>query len=150
MATSAITDEPSHYMWRDENGVLNFSETAPAGVEYETVENNSAPPFGYRDRTESEGEVVPPEAVQQILERTRKKESGEINAGSVAQKNAEIRARSCEAAKRNLATLQSFKEALMRGDDGVWREIDDTRKNAEIAEVEAVIAENCLAGAEGQ
>ena len=135
--------DSTYYMWRGEDGVLSFSQTAPRDVEFEEVKKEPRP-FGYLERQPREAETIEmPEELQEVLDRRNESRSGEIDSDDIARMNEETRRRNCLAAKRNKEQLTDFRQIILRGDDGVWREVDDNARAEEMAEVDAIIAENC-------
>lgn len=134
-------DETAYYMWRDENGVVNFSELAPTDVSFEEV-TKPQQRFGYPIK-ESEPVASVPDPVAELQARRATAASGEITSDSIAQMNDRLRLENCQAAQRTKERLTGFKQIIVRGDDGVWREVSDEIRERELASAEAVMAENC-------
>jgi len=131
-------------MWRDENGVLNFSELAPKDVTFEEVAKPQQR-FGH-PKKEPEPAVEAPDPVEVLrARRAAERGAGEIDSEMIAEMNSRIRQENCDAARRTKEQLTGFKQIIVRGDDGVWREVSDEVRQTELAQAESAIAENCLA-----
>ena len=139
--------EPLYYMWRDDNGVLDFSQQQPADVVTRVVEKPERP-FGYPDEraqaSSSNGED------STAADSTTDSESGlpplqeaGITSTEIQQSNALTMKHNCEAARRVLQRLQGFKQIIVRGEDGFWRELSAEAKQAEIDKTLLDVQEFC-------
>ena len=144
LAAACCLAEPAYYMWRDDNGVLTFSQLSPPrGVEYETVEKPKRP-FGYPAPPRREVEA-PPEPVSNspLLEETVDLDPNAITSADIERANRETIRRNCRQARRILERLTSYKQIIVEGDDGVWREISEEQKQQELVQSRADVAEWC-------
>lgn len=114
-------EERPFYMWTDEAGIINFSQTQPKDRRAEEIaqehEFGQPPPDEDADRSS----YVPPE--DEANQRTR-----ELN---------------CMIGKKSLEKLQGFKNIFLLNDEGWWRQITEATRQAEIKKAERIIEENC-------
>jgi len=142
ISASLFADEDSYFMWVDDDGVLNFSQVAPREEVFEEISRPQR--FGY-PQTRGEQEESQSEAIdnRKALPSAASSLPGDISSESIARINRDVRARNCASARRTLDKLAGFKQIIIRGDDGFWREVSDDVKQQEILRAAAAIAENC-------
>lgn len=125
------------YKWVDEQGNVQYSQTPPAQVPSERVAPPPPPPTGSQQERAR---------LQQQLEalEERKAVEGEARAEQdKAAMSAADRAARCEQARSTLATLQSRGRVRVRDAQGVYTPLDETERQAAIAEAQRAIEENC-------
>lgn len=140
-----------YYTWVDENGVVNFSETNPAGKESIRVDPDARP-----ERQPQFGELPPPprepepEPAPSTAATPESSESevdpDELVAEEVAElvaKQAEVNRENCERGKRNLAKLQGYNRIKVRGEDGEERFMSEEEIAARSAEARQIVSEFC-------
>ena len=137
ISASLFADEDSYFMWVDDDGVLNFSQVAPREEVFEEI---SRPPQTRGEQEESQSEAIDN---RKALPSAASSLPGDISSESIARINRDVRARNCASARRTLDKLAGFKQIIIRGDDGFWREVSDDVKQQEILRAAAAIAENC-------
>jgi len=117
---SFAAEEP-YYMWKDDNGVVNFSQTIPKEQEATLIEKPRV--FGPPKRKAAqEPKPVP-------VELTGDARSRELN---------------CMIGKKALVNLHGFKNIYLRGPDGLWKEISGEQREEKVRETEQIIADNCI------
>jgi len=133
---SGLAEQGSYYMWKDDEGVSNFSAQPPAGLDAEVIVNPEAG-FG-QSGPDGPGNVAAYQA-------DTAGGSSEIDAASIDRRNVRIRAMNCAAAHRAKDKLTSFKQIIVLGEDGFWREATAEVRQQELALAETAIAHNCVA-----
>lgn len=133
---SGLAEQGSYYMWKDDEGVSNFSAQPPAGLDAEVIVN---PEAGFdQSGPDGPGNVAAYQA-------DTAGGSSEIDAASIDRRNARVRAMNCAAAHRAKDKLTSFKQIIVLGEDGFWREATAEVRQQELALAEIAIADNCVA-----
>jgi hypothetical protein len=130
-----------YYTWVDEDGVTNFSQRIPRGVDADFVSESRAfgikKPVSQQDdppgsATDSEAGQAPGDDVDMDKERQ-----------AVKDEMARVRASNCDIGKRNLAKLQAYARIRVRGGDGGERVLTDEEKQRRIRSAQKTIKENC-------
>jgi hypothetical protein len=121
ISVTGVTQEQPYYMWTDEEGVLNFSQSEPKNTE--STEFSKPHEFGkpLHSEDDSNSNYVPPEAAA----------------------NARTRELNCMIGEKSMNKLKGFKNIFLRNEDGWWRQISDERRLEKIQEAEQIIKENC-------
>lgn len=142
----SVAAEAAYYMYRNDDGVLTFSQTAPRGVDYEAVTKPERP-FGFPRPPRAAAVPEPSESTgpQPLPESREPSEarSGEITAADIERDNDATVRRNCLKARQTLAQLLEYKQIIVQSDDGVWREISDDQREQELDEIRADITEWC-------
>lgn len=138
-----------YYTWVDENGVVNYSQKAPSGIEAEHVSQSHT--FGRR-RSQSAPRTAPPPIPDQTAQ-TAPAESAPVAEGQneeVAQMEASLTAeiqatkrQNCRQARRNLESFQSRGRVRYTGPDGEMQIMSDEDKQARINSFRQQIRDNC-------
>ena len=118
--SSVMAEERPYYMWIDDAGVLNFSQTRPRDRSAEEIVE---PPlkFGHRIAQEKKSAYV--SAQTKFKQDTRRA--------------------NCDSGQKSLQKLQRFKTIFFRGEDGFFRQLSEEGKQEKIKEAEITISENC-------
>jgi hypothetical protein len=131
-----------YFQWRDENGVVTFSQLAPHGVAAERISVRTTEPA--RDTPSVPADPAPatarPElspAQQAHLERLEEIERMR------QQEIARIRHGNCERAEAVLARLQSAQRIRVRDASGQERVMPETEHRERIGEAQRAVAEHC-------
>ncbi|MFT5562180.1 MAG: hypothetical protein ACJAYE_003151 [Candidatus Azotimanducaceae bacterium] len=134
------TAEEEYYTWVDENGITNYSERNPEGVNATFVSRNQA--FGRRAAEEgrpkpqaqlpqNDTPVVDPDAL--VNEQ----------AAAIAAEISEIKRKNCEIGKSNLAQIKAFSRIRISDEQGENRILTDEEKEARGDKARGTIRENC-------
>ena len=130
-----------YYTWVDEDGVTNFSQRIPRGVDADFVSESRAfgikKPMSQEDdqpgsATDSETDQASGDDVEMDEERQ-----------AVKDEIVRIRASNCDIGKRNLAKLQAYARIRVRSDDGGERVLADEEKQRRIRTAQKTIKDNC-------
>lgn len=143
--SSSSVAESSYYRWVDENGVVNYSQQAPAGVEAELVSKEHA--FGRRRVTPAATPTTPAEPpsasrTEQSQQLTDDDDYQEIEASLQAELAATKRS-NCLQARRNLESFQSRGRIRYRDPEGNYQIMSDESKQQKIREFQDQIRANC-------
>lgn len=133
-----------YYTWVDENGVTNYAERNPEGVNATFVGRSQSfgrpgavepAPTSPREpsggNTASAGDEVNPD------------ELVDENAARLAAELAETKRRNCDIGKNNLAQLKAFARIRVSDEKGENRILTDEEKEAKAEQARQVIRENC-------
>jgi hypothetical protein len=118
------------YKWTDEKGNVHYTQQPPAEGTYERMKV---------DKTRA-GSAEPEAAPEQNANTSKPATSNQTVKDEVA-KNAEIRAKNCEGAKKNLEILTVYKR--YKDKDGNVVRMDDSERNRQIEETKQQIADFC-------
>jgi hypothetical protein len=152
-----------YYVWVDENGVTNYAERDPKGIQAQHVTKDRR--FGERydepdQRGSRPGAVSPepggsrPGATEPESPSTTQpaaQTSGDVDpdaliaeeSAKIAEQIAKVKGENCDIGKRNLAQLQAFSRIRVTGDDGQERVLTDAERQAQIDEARQIIRDNC-------
>jgi len=133
------------YRWVDEDGVVNYSQLKPEGVDAELVSDtgqsqrgrNRAAPVQPPAQTPPDGEQTLPESQQRMLSELQAAEQerqAEI---------ARVREANCQEARDLLARLTSRGRIRVAGDDGQERVMPEEERQRRIDEAQRAVAANC-------
>ena len=129
----AGAEDHPYYMWRDSNGVLNISEVRPRdkAVDVKTVNGGETPELSRRPGHEGpQGKTTEtPAATSEDAE--------------VEKNNATTRLLNCQIGHMALDKLNANKFIFMRGKDGLWRKLTPEERDAQVANSQKLIADNC-------
>jgi hypothetical protein len=143
--TALVNAQPEeYYTWVDENGVTNYAERNPEGINATFVGRSRA--FGRPGAPAEPGPFDRPAA-----ETTSSSEANEIdpdalvdeNAAQLAAELAETKRRNCEIGKNNLAQLKAFARVRVSDEKGENRILTDEEKAAKTEQARQVIRDNC-------
>ncbi|MFN3237661.1 MAG: hypothetical protein ACE37D_11460 [Pseudomonadales bacterium] len=142
--TTFVNAEPEeYYTWVDENGVTNYAERNPEGIDATFVGRSRA--FGRPGAPAESGPFDRP------AEQPASSEPSEIdpdalvdeNAAALAAELAETKRRNCEIGKNNLAQLKAFARIRVSDEKGENRILTDEEKAAKTEQARQVIRDNC-------
>ncbi len=138
--------EAEYYVWVDENGVTNYSQRNPQGVDAtyvgptraESSRRPGAVPLSEEEEavaeTDEEGGAPTDEEIDQDVAERRAAIDAQI---------AETRRQNCEIGRRNLAQLEAFARVRVTDANGQQRVLSDSEKASRIQEARNTIRENC-------
>ncbi len=143
LSLNAVTQEAEYYTWVDENGITNYAERNPEGINAVFVGKNRA--FGrpgqqtFPNETPSTPDASPnspPPTIDpdQLVEE---------NAAALAAEVAETKRRNCDIGKNNLAQIRAFARIRVSDELGENRILTDAEKEAKAEQARQVIRENC-------
>lgn len=145
------------YRWVDANGVVNYSQQKPEGVNAELVDSDTgqrssasrapAPP----DRAAGQAATAQAQdgGSDQQLSDAQKKMLADLRAAESArqEKLTKIRKANCQQAKSLLDRLTSRGRIRVKGDDGQERVMPEEERRQRIDDAQKAVAENCAATA---
>jgi hypothetical protein len=139
--------QEDYYVWIDENGITNYAQKSPEGLNAEHV--TSARRFG--DSTFPTNELptvpsrgsrpgAPPEPISTEVDPDQliAEQKAAIAAQIAQQKRS-----NCEIGKKNLTNLEMFKRIRVKAEDGTETVLSDAEKAERTATARQVIRENC-------
>lgn len=133
----------SVYRWVDENGVVNYTQLKPEGVDAELVSADTGRRVVSNPRPAAETigrQDAPPLTEKQQdmlsdLQAAERERQAEI---------ARVREANCEAAHDQLRQLTSRGRIRVVGNDGVERVMPDEERQQRIADAQRAVAANCV------
>ncbi len=126
----------TYYRWIDASGTeVNSDRPPPAGIEYETVSTTTN--LLQREVPQEAPATEPAQSVPPKEDKGAAAPAG--SAGTIIKKNPEY----CEAARKNLETLNTKARIRLSDADGNIRYIDEKEKAEQRANAEAIIAQHC-------
>jgi len=131
--TGALTAQAATYKWVDKDGNVHYSQRPPPDTNYERLNIKTPPP--------SSTPASPTTPAAQAPAATGQGSSSSDTVAQEMAKNQEIRARNCEAAKKNLELYTVFKR--VKKEDGSVVRLDDDERARLIEESKAAIKEFC-------
>ena len=142
LTTSAIADT---WRWVDAEGVVNYSERKPRGVDAELVSRTNTP------RTETRPVATPPPGIpgatqsQPALSDRQQEMLTELETAETDRQAqvAKIRQDNCDTAKRVLENLTVRDRVRVRMENGTTRMLGEEERQARIAEAQQGIVTNC-------
>lgn len=145
IAITSHSQEAEYYTWIDENGVTNYAERNPEGINATFV-----------GKSRAFGRPGVPEPATTFAEDDDNNdfptdESGNVdpdalvdgNAERLAAELAETKRRNCEIGKNNLAQIKAFARIRVSDEKGENRILTDEEKEAKAEQARDVIRENC-------
>lgn len=133
-AAPALAQEGTMYSWTDENGVVHFSDRAPAGRDLQAQPLPESPPPG--SVSPQPADSAEPSAAQQ-----RREEIARNSAEARAQR--ERQAAECDALKVELARLEPNRRVFFTNEEGETERMDDVERTDRVAELRDLISNNC-------
>ena len=144
----SATAEEEYYTWIDENGVTNYAERNPEGVQATFVSRNQA--FGRRAaderRPSSQTAQTAQTASPSAQNDTRSVDPDALvdeQAAIMAAEVAAIKRENCKIGKNNLAQLKAFSRIRVSDDQGQNRILTEDEKEARSDKARQTIRENC-------
>jgi len=144
----SATAEEEYYTWIDENGVTNYAERNPEGVQATFVSRNQA--FGRRaadeGRPSSQTAQTAQTASPSAQNDTRSVDPDALvdeQAAIMAAEVAAIKRENCKIGKNNLAQLKAFSRIRVSDDQGQNRILTEDEKEARSDKARQTIRENC-------
>ena len=129
-----LAQEMKMYQWTDEDGVVHFSDTAPAGMDVPATDIPlDEAPAGANPYEEVASE--PSAAQQQREEIARQSEQNRAE-----QANLDSR---CAAWRAEVERLEPNRRVFYTNEEGETERMDDVARTDRVAELRAQIAENC-------
>jgi hypothetical protein len=124
------------YSWTDENGVVHFSDTRPAGQE---VESQAIP----------EGQALQGDSPYQQGDAANEPSLGQQRREEITQKNQEARANQvvneaqCAAWQAEVDRLEPNRRVFFTNEKGETERMDDVERTNKVAQLKSQIAKNC-------
>jgi len=134
------------YRWVDQDGVVNYTQQKPKGIQAEIVSGVSRSQHAPSSRQPAspraggDTQVRQPELdehQQRLLEDLQAAESAR------RQEVAKVREENCERARSVLGRLTEKSRIRVRGDDGEVRILDEEERQSRISEAQRGVATNC-------
>jgi len=129
-----LAQEMKMYQWTDEDGVVHFSDTAPAGMDVPATDIPlDEAPAGANPYEEVASE---PSAAQQKREEIAR----QSERNRAEQANLDSR---CAAWRAEVERLEPNRRVFYTNEEGETERMDDVARTDRVAELRAQIAENC-------
>jgi len=142
------------YRWVDANGVVNYTQQKPRGIEAELVtgpcnSRTSVAPKPKAASPEAQTASSPGQTPQQTLNEDQQSLLRDLQAAEEArqQEVARVREDNCERARSVLSRLTAKGRIRVRDDEGEYRIMNEEERQSRISEAQEGIALNC-AGAD--
>lgn len=132
LAGTQAAAQSTVYVWTDENGVRQYTQSPPSGRTYQTMRMGSG-----GQRTMDAGTDARDGAADDASEA-----DGQAGAGLDPAAEQERR-EYCESARRNLATLTGDRDVVLRGEDGEDTELDAGQRAEQVAIAERQVTLFC-------
>ena len=131
------------YRWVDENGVVNYSQRKPRGVEAEVIGSTAPAPATAAAAAPQPGVSDTPAADNLTAEQQEMK--AELEAAELERQEqiAKIRQDNCERARRVLANLSSEGRIRIQDEQGNQRAMPEEERQQRITEAQKGIVSNC-------
>ena len=135
LVAAPVSADQSYYRWLDPQGnPVNSDRPPPPGTDYEIVTMKGSVSVS-SDRSDSSGRA---------LDTAPKADQPEDRAAdSLPRMEVVKNPEACEAARKNLETLNSYARIRIPDGQGNYRFISEEEKNAEREKAQAVIDQNC-------
>ncbi len=133
------------YRWVDENGVVNYSQLEPEGVDAELVSSDT----GARQRSSSTPAQAPAQTLpadgEQTLTEQQQKMLADLQAAEQERQAeiARVREANCQEARDVLGRLTSRGRIRIAGEDGEERAMPEEERQRRIDEAQRAVAANC-------
>lgn len=136
---AALAQDGTMYSWTDENGVVHFSDQAPADRDVQAQALPESPPPGSVNPLESDAAPAAdaqPSAAQQRRDQIaqRARENKERQAQNQAQ---------CAAWQAELEQIEPNRRVFFTNEEGETERVDDVVRTDRVAELRRLISENC-------
>ena len=141
IAAVGATAEEEYYTWIDENGVTNYAERNPEGVNATFVSRNQA--FGRRAADEGRPTTAASQPSQNARQVTDPDALVDEQAAVMAAEVAQIKRENCNIGKNNLAQLKAFSRIRVSDEQGQNRILTEDEKEARSDKARQTIRENC-------
>jgi hypothetical protein len=129
-----LAQDKKMYQWTDQDGVVHFSDTAPAGMDVPATDiPMDEAPAGVNPYEEA---ASGPSAAQQQREEIARQ--SEQNRAERANRDSR-----CAAWRAELERLEPNRRVFYTNDQGETERMDDVARTDRVAELKAQIAENC-------
>lgn len=153
------TAAEDYYVWIDENGVTNYAERSPQGVQARHITTSRR--FGEQYPADPSDSRRPGAAAQPGTNSASPSASATPSSSSTADSGvdpdaaisderaviaaqiAETKRKNCEIGKKNLASLEAFARIRVKGEDGTEHILTPDEKAQRIETARQVIKENC-------
>lgn len=132
--TANADTKKTTYKWRDDNGVIQYTQTPPAdGISYQviSIKTNAPQPSSTLNAGASGQDSEADEAGSAKREQL------------AAKTEAELKKKNCEISRQNLATLTNIARIRIPDDNGGTRLLTDEERAAKLKDTETQIKENC-------
>ena len=144
LGQGSYATEAPYYTWIDENGVVNFSQQNPTGVDARLITKEHR--FGEKIIEKPSDEpvpvpplVAPPESEDLNAEEKRIQEKFEKTMKEIAIAKRE----NCDRAKKNLTNYNNRGRIRLQDEDGEYRILTDEERQENINKFQNGIKENC-------
>ncbi len=145
LGQGSYATEAPYYTWIDENGVVNFSQQNPAGVDARLITKKHR--FGEKIVEKPKTQPVPialPNAAPGSEDDLNAEEKSTQEEFEKTMKEVAIAKReNCDRAKMNLTNYNNRGRIRLQGEDGEYRVLSDEERQENINKFQDGIGENC-------
>jgi len=134
------------YRWVDANGVVNYTQQKPRGIEAELVSGPSNTRAAVAQAPQAQRPTAQPgSAAQPTLNEDQQGMLRDLQAAEEARQQELVRVRedNCTRARSVLARLTAKGRIRVRGDDGEYRIMNEEERQSRISEAQEGVALNC-------
>ncbi len=135
------------YRWVGQDGVVNYTQVKPQGVQAERVRTQGGRPTAAAARPSQPAEQAASQAADASQLSAKQQEMlDDLQSAEAARKQevARIREANCERSRRVLDRLSANARIRVRDDSGVERIMGENERQDRIAEAQRGVAENCV------
>jgi hypothetical protein len=148
LLTSLLAVSPARaaemYRWIDKNGVVNYSQIKPEGVNAEKIETRGgAAATGSMTPPPETASTGTPDKPKLTEEQQRKLDELKALQQQEEQQIAEIRRANCEKSRKVLERLKLKEHVRIRNPDGTERTLGEDERQRRIEEAQVGVAANC-------
>lgn len=156
LSLPALAAEQSYYVWVDENGITNYSERNPQGVDARYVGPGEPPEESRRPGSGSgrPGSIQPeaePEPAASANQNAAGSSESEVDPDELVEEQrreleqeiAQTKRQNCEMGRNNLARLTAYSRIRVEEEDGQERVLSEEERQSKIAEARQIVRDNC-------
>lgn len=136
-AGAGYAQQKEMYQWTDEHGVVHFSDSPPPGREVAPQALPQGDPPASADNPERDAAVAPSSSVAQ----QRREEIAQKSRDAKAEQTA--MATRCSAWQAEVARLEPSRRVYFTNEQGETERMDDVVRTDRVAELKALIEQNC-------
>lgn len=132
-----VTGHTQTYRWVDENGVVSYSQTAPASIEAETL---NIKPQSQTDSAEAKRKL---NRLRQQLEDKREDRKLAGEAVKKSQQEESLRKNNCASARANLQGMERLGSRLLKTSDGKYLRLTEEERQKKLQAAKEQIKIHC-------
>ena len=145
LGQGSFATEAPYYTWIDENGVVNFSQQNPTGVDAMliTKERRFGAKIVEKPKTQPVAIPLPDAAPGSEDELNAEEKSTQEEFENTMKEIVIVKRENCDRAKKNLTNYTNRGRIKLKGEDGEYRVLTDEEMQENINKFQDGIDENC-------